>query len=184
MPCSSFGVSQILVGLHRVGMVGLSEALRSVDTADPGRREEILDQLVDQLRAENFIPASELEPYRRAIWRELLRLHGQDLSDWFSEVEVMVHAEPGDDRDRLEQLLRAVLAELELAPVFTRPLLSKDIDEGVVSGTEEDDDGNDDHDDDAARARPVVDLGGVRIVVDQLEHARLLSQVRATLSDW
>lgn len=112
------GVTQILIGLHRVGLIGLLEAFKGLDPAlkDP---EEIADRLIASLREDNYIPDSHIEAYRRAIYRELLRYRGEDMRDYFSEIEVTVRAEPGEARDEFVEMLVSVLDEFELKPVVT-----------------------------------------------------------------
>ena len=42
----------------------------------------------------------------------------EDFSEFFSEIEVEIRGEPGEDRDRLADLSVSVLADFELRPVF------------------------------------------------------------------
>ena len=117
MRCGSYAVSQVLVGLHRVGLVGLRQACAKVVAAELTDREEIVDVLLSELAADNFIPDSQRGDYRVALWREYLRSVGEDFSEFFSEVEVTLRGEEGDDRDRLAALCASVFADFELRPV-------------------------------------------------------------------
>lgn len=117
MRCGSYAVSQVLVGLHRVGIVGLRQACEKVAAAGLAGREEIEDCLEAELAADNFFPDAQREAYRTALWREFLRFLGEDFSEFFSEVAVTVRGEPGEDRDRLAGLCTSVLADFELRPV-------------------------------------------------------------------
>ena len=110
-------MSQVLVGLHRVGVVGLRQACEKASAAGLVGREVIVSFLVDELAADNFIPEAQAGDYRIALWREYLRFVGEDFSDYFSEIPVMVRGEPGEDRDRLVDLCDTALAEFELRPV-------------------------------------------------------------------
>ena len=118
MRCGSFSVSQVLVGLHRVGIVGLHQACEKASGAGLGRREEVVDFLLAELAAGNFIPAGQEQAYRIALWREYLRFIGEDFSEFFSEIEVAIRGEPGEDRDRLADLCVSVFADFELRPAF------------------------------------------------------------------
>lgn len=118
MRCRSFAVSQVLVGLHRVGIVGLRQACEKVSGAGLAGRAEIVSFLVDELAADNFIPETQAGDYRIALWREYLRFVGEDFSDFFSEIPVTVRGDPDEDRDLLVDLCATVLAEFELRPVF------------------------------------------------------------------
>jgi len=117
MRCGSYAVSQVLVGLHRVGMVGLRKACAKVTSAGLTEREEIVDLLVAELAADNYIPKDQQVDYRTALWREYLRSAGEDFSNFFSEIEVTLRGEAGEERDRLADLCASVLAEFELRPV-------------------------------------------------------------------
>jgi hypothetical protein len=116
MGCGSFGVASILVGLHRVGVVGLADALKQADASGLTEREELLDLMIERLSADNFIPAGHAEPFRTAIWREYLRFKGQDLSDYYSEIDVTVRGEAGEGRDHFVAALGTALAGFELKP--------------------------------------------------------------------
>jgi hypothetical protein len=116
MRCGSYAVSQVLVGLHRVGLVGLRQACAKVVAAGLVEREEIVDLLLAELAADNYIPDALRDDYRIALWREYLRSAGEDFSDFFSEIEVTLRGEAGEARDRLAELCVSVLAEFELRP--------------------------------------------------------------------
>lgn len=110
-------MSQLLVGLHRVGVVGLRQACEKVAAAGLVGREEIVDCLQAELAADNFIPEAQEDAYDTALWREYLRFLGEGFSEFFSEIGVTVCGEPGEDRDRLVDLCVSVLADFELQPV-------------------------------------------------------------------
>ena len=118
MRCGSFSVSQVLVGLHRVGVVGLNQACEKVSVAGLDKREEVVNSLLTELAADNFIPAGQEEAYRTALWREYLRFLGEDFSEFLSLIEVTLRGEPDEDRDRLADLCVSVLADFQLRPVF------------------------------------------------------------------
>ena len=118
MRCGSFSVSQVLVGLHRVGIVGLQQAFERVSTVGLHGRDADVDSLLAELAADNFIPAGQEEAYRTALWREYLRFLGKDFSEFLSQIEVTVRGEPGEDRDDLVELFISVLAEFERRPVI------------------------------------------------------------------
>ena len=117
MRCGSYGVSQVLVGLHRVGIVGLRQACEKVAAAGLADRGEIVDFLEAELAVENFFPDEQKEAYETALWREFLRFVGEDFSEFFSEIPITVRGEPGEDRDCLAGLSTSVLADFELRPV-------------------------------------------------------------------
>jgi hypothetical protein len=160
MGCGSFGVAQVLVGLHRVGVVGLKPAITEVLTSGIDRREQIIDALCERLRDDNYLPDAQAEEFRKALWREVLRHRGEDFSDFYSEVEVTVHGDEGAQRDRFVELLTDVFADFELRPVcrFAPPL-----DDGV---------------------HPLL-VAGENVVARGVQtRANLKSAVRRSFSDW
>ena len=100
----SFGVTPILVGLNRVGIVGLGDALKQIDAEGLTEREAIVDRLIETLSPDNYLPESQREAFRIALWREYLRFKGRDLRPFYSEIDVTVRSEPGDERDRFVDL--------------------------------------------------------------------------------
>ncbi len=118
MGCGSFGVTPVLVGLYRVGIVGLRDGLKSVEESGLEDREAIVDQIIENLAADNYMPESLTLDLRTAMWREYLRMRGVDFSEFYSRVEVTVHGDAGAQRDQFVAMLESVFAEYELGPVI------------------------------------------------------------------
>lgn len=116
MSCGSFGVTQVLIGLHRLGLVGLRDALEDAASSGLEDREALLDRIVGTLVPQNYIPDPESAALRRALWREYLRARGEDFREFFSEIDVTILGEPGAVRDRFEAMTRLVLGRFELSP--------------------------------------------------------------------
>ena len=110
---------QVLVGLNRIGIVGLPEALKRVEESGLAGREAILSLMMEVVGPRNYIPAGQLEAYRTALWREYLRRRGQDFSAYYSEIPVTVRGAAGEERDRFVSLVESVLADHELRPVIS-----------------------------------------------------------------
>jgi hypothetical protein len=119
MGCRDPFVKTVRVGLKSIGIVGLRDALDAAVAAGLTDRDAIVDRMMKGLAEHNHIPDRGDEDYRTAAWREYLRHTGQDFSAFFSPVEVTVHGEAGEDRDRFVDLARSVFAELELRPAVT-----------------------------------------------------------------
>jgi hypothetical protein len=117
--CKTYGVTPVLIGLQGVGIVKLRPALDQTAASGLTEPEELLDFLIDVLAADNYIPNRQDEPYRRAIWREYLRFQKQDVSDFYSDVEVTVRGEPGEGRDAFVATAESVFADHELKPIVT-----------------------------------------------------------------
>lgn len=119
MTCKDYSVRQILIGLHRVGIVGLADAIASAEGSGLEDREAIVDLMLDHLRSSNYIPEPQVPDYRPALWREFLRARGDDFSHLYSEVEVTIRGEPGEERDRFVELTRIAMAMFELQPTVS-----------------------------------------------------------------
>lgn len=111
-------VSQVLVGLSRLGLVGLREALEKADAAGTEDREVIVGLLMDALAERNYISPASIEAYRLALWREYLRYKGQDIRHLYSEIEVIVRARDAAELDGLRRTLEDVFAKHELKPAI------------------------------------------------------------------
>jgi len=118
MGCKSFGVNQMFVDLYRVGINGLHDALKKADESGLTDRAEIVELILQSLASSNYIPSSQDESYRMALWREYLRFKGKDFSEFFSAVDLIVRGEPGEELDRFLQMTNAVFADFELRPVI------------------------------------------------------------------
>jgi len=160
MKFKDYSVTQILVGLHRIGVVGLHDALRKAEEAGVTGRDAIVDRAMAQLGRQNYIPDALVEGYRIAVWREYLRGKGEDFSSFYSEVPVAVRGNPGEERDRFVEMVRSVLAEFELRPVVT---LAPAVDDGP---------------------NPQLGIGGETIVRGMPSRQQLKLAVRQSMSDW
>jgi hypothetical protein len=109
-------VTKVLIGLQQVGVVGLREALKDADASGLTERKAIVDRITEALAPHNYIPASAVEPYRQAVWREFLRHRGEDFRHVYSEIDVVVRGVPGDERDRFVETLVSVFGDFELKP--------------------------------------------------------------------
>lgn len=112
-------VVQILVGLNRVGIAGLRTAFEIVDASGEHERERVVDLMMKSLQSQNYIPESQVDLYRVALWREYLRHIRQPFSDWFSELPVTVTGPAGAERDQFVTQLESILAKMELRPAVT-----------------------------------------------------------------
>jgi hypothetical protein len=159
--CGSYSVSQVLIGLHRVGIVGLRQACEKVAAVGLAGRQEIVDFLLSELGADNFIPVGQEEAFRTALWREYLRFVGGDFSEFFSEIEVTVGGEPGENRDSLVERCTLVRAEFELRPVVDLA--------GANQGGGPD---------------PELVIGGTTVARGLPSRKSLRATIRQRLSDW
>jgi hypothetical protein len=112
-------VSQVLVGLSRVGLVGLRQAIEAADASGLEDRDQIVALMMEQLAERNYISAASTDLYRQALWREYLRHRGEDIRHLYSEVDVVVCANPGPELDRFRRTLVDVFARHELKPAIS-----------------------------------------------------------------
>lgn len=160
MRCKDYSVRQILIGLHRVGIVGLMDAIAAAEASGLAEREAIVDVMLDSLRPSNYIPESQVADYRPALWREYLRHRGDDISELYTAVPVTVHGEPGEERDRFVELTRAAMAFFELRP---------DISYAAV---------------DSEQVSPMLVIGDEVVARGPQSQRGMEKAVRQSLSDW
>lgn len=106
-------VTQIRVGKHMTGIIGLKEALAEI----AGRREamtdeQIADALVERLSRNNYIPDNIKVLYAQAFLREFKKVAGQPVEeDPVEGVDIKVLGRGCPQCDRLEQEVMTVIAE-------------------------------------------------------------------------
>lgn len=111
-------VSQVLLGLDRIGLVGLERTFQEADESRLTEREELVSLMMEALSKQNYIPSASHDKYRHALWREYLRHRGEDIRDLYSEIEVVIRSEPGPELDRFLETVVEVFAKYELKPVI------------------------------------------------------------------
>ena len=160
MRAKNYSVSKVLIGTHRVGLVGLQGCLRAAEKSGLGDREAIVDFMMEELSASNYLPEGRVGEYRTAVWREYLRHRGEDLSAFYSEIPVIVRGGTDENRDRLARMTTAALAEHELRPSMT---INTAVEEG---------------------AELVLEINGEEVVCGLPTLDDLRKAVRHRLSDW
>lgn len=119
MRAKDYSVTQVLIGTQRIGLVGLRACLHLIDDSALEDREAIVEQMMEELSASNFIPDARVKEYRTAVWREYLRHRSEDFSEFYSEIPVIIRGGTDEKRDRLERMTVAALADHELRPSMT-----------------------------------------------------------------
>jgi len=114
---SSDEVTQIKVGGHRVGIIGLKSVLSEVAESCKAQSDEaIRAELLERLNQRNYIAASSREVYGRAFLREFKKFTGRPVKDGEAGgVEIKVLGPGCASCNRLEQDLIAVMAEMGMA---------------------------------------------------------------------
>lgn len=109
---------QITVGGHRVGIIGLSEAIDETKSLHRVDVSEIAQTLLDKIKAQNYVPDSRKEDYARALFREYQKALGLPVDDSEDKSEGLFIKILGPGCYACEQLekdVKTVLAELNLA---------------------------------------------------------------------
>lgn len=109
-------VTQIRIGGHLVGIIGLRSILEEVarDFSDRDRA-AVEEALLVRVSEKNYVVPSAREAYRTALYREFCKSIGRPLDEKEDGGLVVKVLGPGcPECDRLEKDLMAVLAELEL----------------------------------------------------------------------
>jgi small redox-active disulfide protein 2 len=109
-------ITQIKIGMGRIGIIGLKLVLEEVAQTSVDRTdEEIRIELLKRLHKRNYIPASSQEEYGRAFLREFQKFIGRPIERSGPDgLEIKVLG-PGCARcNQLEQDLMSVMAEMNL----------------------------------------------------------------------
>jgi len=110
-------VTQIKIGKHPSGIIGLKKILEEVANQCKGRADdEIKAELLKRLSQKNYISSNAKEVYSQAFLREYKKFVGEPFEDKESGgIEVKVLG-PGCPRcEQLEQDIMAIMVELNIA---------------------------------------------------------------------
>jgi len=109
-------VTQLRIGNHAVGIMGLEEAMDEMAaTHVHASDKEITETLLALLSKRNYIPPGARESYGQAFLRAFKKHLGQALDDGFSDLLVIrVLGQGCIQCDQLEQNVMEVLSELDL----------------------------------------------------------------------
>jgi small redox-active disulfide protein 2 len=109
-------VTQISIGGHRIGIIGLKSVLEAVAGEFKGRPdEEIKAELMARLGRSNYIVPSASAAYDAAFFREYKKSIGEPMpEDPNGPLQIKVLGPGCPECDRLERDLMAVMSELNL----------------------------------------------------------------------
>ena len=108
------GVTQLKIGKHRTGIVGLKESLEEVaaETTSPSD-DQIISLLMEKLSKKNYIPSTETELYRNVFLREYKKFIGESVPELpVDGVEIKVLGTGCPNCDRLEQELMMIIGQM------------------------------------------------------------------------
>lgn len=130
-------ITQINVGHHRTGIIGLKHVLEEVSREFDGRSDnEVAAELIQRLSKFNYIPENSQKDYGLAFLREFKKFVGQPYERHKIEVlEIKVLGSGCACCDDLEQDLMAVMTEMNLAADFEHVTDPAEIGDYGVTGT-------------------------------------------------
>jgi len=110
-------ITQIKVGRHRMGIIGLKHVLEEVSRAFDDRSDNAVSaELIRRLSKFNYIPGKSQEDYAKAFLREFKKYAGQPYERNKTEaLEIKVLGSGCPCCDDLEQNLMALMTEMNLA---------------------------------------------------------------------
>jgi small redox-active disulfide protein 2 len=114
---TEYEITQISVGGHRVGIIGLKPAMEAVAGEFAGRPEvEIKAALMEKLGKANYIVPSASAAYEAAFLREYKKYVGEPMpEDPAGPIQIKVLGPGCPSCNKLEQDLMAVMSELNLS---------------------------------------------------------------------
>jgi hypothetical protein len=109
-------VTQVRVGKHMTGIIGLEQALAQVADRREGLADaQIVEMLLQSLSQSNYIPDNIRDLYAQAFLREFKKFIGQPVTEIPSEgLDIKVLGRGCPQCDRLEQEVMAVLADIRV----------------------------------------------------------------------
>jgi hypothetical protein len=130
-------ITQIKVGRHRMGIIGLKHVLEEVCQEFDGRSDNAVSaELIRRLSKFNYIPEKSQEDYRRAFLREFKKFAGQPYEQTKIEgLEIKVLGGGCPCCDDLEQNLMAAITEMNLAADIEHVTDPAEIGNCAVTGT-------------------------------------------------
>ena len=130
-------VTQIKVGRHRMGIIGLKYVLEEVSQAFDGRSDNSVSaELIRRLSKFNYIPETSRKEYGQAFLREFKKFTGQPFQhEDAAALEIKVLGSGCPCCDDLEQDLMAVMTEMRLAADIEHVTDPAEIENYKVTGT-------------------------------------------------
>jgi small redox-active disulfide protein 2 len=107
-------ISQIRIGQHQVGLIGLKDALTEVRSLGLNNPEDIKTEIIQRLRVANYITPQVEADYGEAVLREYRRSCGEDVPEDTGILEIRVLGQGCMRCEELMHRVMAVVAELKL----------------------------------------------------------------------
>ena len=130
-------VTQIKIGQHRTGIIGLKNALKEISREFADKPDDkIAAELFGRLSKLNYIPESNRNKYEQAFLREYKKFSGQSYErNGLQNLVIKVLGSGCPCCDDVEQDLMATLTEIDLAADIEHVTEPAEIERYKVSGT-------------------------------------------------
>ena len=130
-------ITQIKVGQHRMGIIGLKHVLEEISRDFAERPDkDVSTELIRRLSKLNYIPENNRENYEQAFFREYKKFVGQPYEHSNMEsLEIKVLGSGCPCCDDVEQDLMAVMTEMNLAADIEHVTDPSEIGNYKVTGT-------------------------------------------------
>ena len=110
-------ISQIVIGKHRIGLIGLSDAIEDVKQMNLDSERDLENALLERIKQQNYVPDSRVDEYGRALLREYKKYFRIPVEEEPSPAETSIRIlGPGCAAcEKMEQDVMAILIELNIA---------------------------------------------------------------------
>jgi small redox-active disulfide protein 2 len=110
-------VATIMIGKHRVGIIGLARVLEEMAEGYAQKEDDVVQgELLHQLSRKNYIPDRAKAAYCEAFLREFRKFVGQPFTvEKHDALEIKVLGPGCPQCDQLEMEVREIVAEINLA---------------------------------------------------------------------
>ncbi|UCE04534.1 MAG: thioredoxin family protein [bacterium] len=111
-------VSMVTIGGQKIGLIGLSEIFEHVKQKNLSDESEMKNDLLQQVRVQNYVPDSRADDYARAILREYKKFAGLPVEPVMEELAfptIRILGPGCTACETMEKDVRAILSELNIA---------------------------------------------------------------------
>ncbi len=111
-------VSMVIIGGHKIGLIGLSEIFETLKKMNLSDESEIKNQLLEQVKVQNYVPDSKREEYARTLLREYKKFAGlpvEAVQEKLAFPTIRILGPGCTACETMEKDVRAILTELNIA---------------------------------------------------------------------
>jgi small redox-active disulfide protein 2 len=109
------GVTLVRIGGMEIGMLDLEMSFEGIKRRDIRDENELKSAIFQEIKKMNYIPSSKEDEYTEGLYKAYRKFLGEKVEEEFEGLEIKILG-PGCARcDKLEQDVRAILTELNIA---------------------------------------------------------------------